>query len=87
MAGRGKKRQRTPANPPQELAEVTENPPTGIEVKLVDDNNVHNWNIVLDGPEGTPYAVHLPLSFSVLLAKAMPLELDSSIPLPLHRSS
>jgi ubiquitin-protein ligase len=41
----------------QELAEVTGNPPAGIKVSLVDEGNVHNWNIVMDGPEGSPYAV------------------------------
>lgn len=41
----------------QELAEVTSNPPAGIKVSLVDESNVHNWNIVMDGPEGSPYAV------------------------------
>jgi ubiquitin-protein ligase len=41
----------------QELAEVTSNPPAGIKVSLVDEGNVHNWNIVMDGPEGSPYAV------------------------------
>jgi ubiquitin-protein ligase len=38
---------------------VTTTPPTGINVSLVDDNNVHNWNIILDGPSGTPYAVYI----------------------------
>ncbi|KAF4626495.1 hypothetical protein G7Y89_g11667 [Cudoniella acicularis] len=40
----------------KELAEVTTNPPAGITVSLVDEANVHNWNIVMDGPEGSPYA-------------------------------
>ncbi|TVY36164.1 Ubiquitin-conjugating enzyme E2 [Lachnellula occidentalis] len=40
----------------KELAEVTTSPPAGIKVSLVDDNNVHNWNIVMDGPEDSPYA-------------------------------
>jgi len=40
----------------KELAEVLGNPPEGIAVSLVDESNVHNWNIVLDGPEGSPYA-------------------------------
>ncbi|TVY32881.1 Ubiquitin conjugating enzyme E2 B [Lachnellula subtilissima] len=40
----------------KELAEVTTTPPAGIKVSLVDDNNVHNWNIIMDGPEGSPYA-------------------------------
>ena len=41
----------------QELAEVLGNPPEGIAVKLVDEGNVHNWDIVIDGPEGSPYQV------------------------------
>jgi ubiquitin-conjugating enzyme E2 D/E len=40
----------------KELAEVTTNPPAGIKVSLVDEANVHNWNIIMDGPEGSPYA-------------------------------
>jgi len=43
--------------PFKELAEVTTSPPEGIKVNLVDESNVHNWNIVMDGPEGSPYAV------------------------------
>ena len=45
----------------QELAEVTTNPPTGVKVSLVHESNVHNWNIVMDGPSDSPYAV-CPLS-------------------------
>ncbi|KAI9050684.1 hypothetical protein LZ554_004804 [Drepanopeziza brunnea f. sp. 'monogermtubi'] len=40
----------------KELAEAIANPPTGIRVNLIDDNNVHNWNVVMDGPDGSPYA-------------------------------
>jgi len=40
----------------KELAEVTTSPPAGIKVSLVDEANVHNWNIIMDGPEGSPYA-------------------------------
>jgi ubiquitin-protein ligase len=34
----------------------------------VDEANVHNWNIIMDGPEGSPYAVCLPspLLFSLV---------------------
>ncbi|PBP23601.1 ubiquitin-conjugating enzyme [Diplocarpon rosae] len=53
----------------QELADVTANPPAGIKVSLVDEGNVHNWNIVMDGPEGSPYAGG---KFTLLLA--LPLE-------------
>jgi ubiquitin-conjugating enzyme E2 D/E len=41
------------------LAEVTTSPPEGIKISLVDEANIHNWNITMDGPEGSPYAVHL----------------------------
>jgi len=40
----------------KEYAEVTNTPPAGIKVSLVDESNVHNWNIILDGPSDTPYA-------------------------------
>lgn len=41
----------------QELAEVTSNPPAGMTIGLVDESNVHNWDITMDGPEGSPYVV------------------------------
>lgn len=40
---------------------MTENPPAGIKVSLADEANIHTWNIIMDGPEGSPYAVRLPL--------------------------
>jgi len=40
----------------KELQEVTDSPPAGMKVSLVDEANVHNWNIVMDGPDGSPYA-------------------------------
>merc|ERR1711964_249156 len=40
----------------KELGEVTENPPAGIKVSLADEANIHTWNIIMDGPEGSPYA-------------------------------
>ncbi|KAH8652688.1 ubiquitin conjugating enzyme [Tricladium varicosporioides] len=40
----------------KELAEVTQNPPSGIKVNLVDESNVHNWNITMSGPSDSPYA-------------------------------
>ncbi|KAH7336686.1 putative ubiquitin-conjugating enzyme E2 14 [Rhexocercosporidium sp. MPI-PUGE-AT-0058] len=49
----------------KELAEVTESPPAGIKVTLVDEANIHNWNIVMDGPDGSPYAGG---KFTLLLA-------------------
>ncbi|KIN01720.1 hypothetical protein OIDMADRAFT_161166 [Oidiodendron maius Zn] len=39
----------------KELAEVTSNPPAGMIIGLVDESNVHNWDITMDGPEGSPY--------------------------------
>ncbi|KAI9821399.1 MAG: hypothetical protein M1832_003406 [Thelocarpon impressellum] len=40
----------------QELAEVTKTPPDGIEAKLVDEADLHRWQITMDGPAGSPYA-------------------------------
>lgn len=44
----------------KEYTEITTQPPAGIHVAM-DDADVHKWNIVLDGPEGSPYAVSLNL--------------------------
>lgn len=40
-------------------------------VGLVDEANVHNWDIVMDGPEGSPYVVcpiglHLLYSYLII---------------------
>ncbi|KAE8442244.1 hypothetical protein EG329_003715 [Mollisiaceae sp. DMI_Dod_QoI] len=40
----------------KELQEVLSTPPPGIKVNLVDESNVHNWNIIMDGPADSPYA-------------------------------
>ncbi|RDW70408.1 putative ubiquitin-protein ligase-2 [Coleophoma crateriformis] len=40
----------------KELAEVTSDPPAGVTVSLANESNVHEWNIMMDGPPGTPYA-------------------------------
>lgn len=38
---------------------MTSNPPAGMTIALVDESNVHNWDITMDGPEGSPYVVCL----------------------------
>ena len=45
------------ADDAQEFAEVTSNPPAGMTIGLVDESNLHNWDITMDGPEGSPYVV------------------------------
>ena len=32
-------------------------PPHGFSVSLVDESDLHKWDVVMDGPEGTPYEV------------------------------
>ncbi|KAG0649620.1 Ubiquitin-conjugating enzyme E2 14 [Hyphodiscus hymeniophilus] len=54
----------------KELAEVTSDPPVGIKVSLVDESNVHNWNVILDGPPDSPYAVCLLSHTSSSLANS-----------------
>lgn len=44
----------------KEYTEITTQPPAGIHVTM-DEADVHKWNIILDGPEGSPYAVSLAL--------------------------
>lgn len=36
---------------------MTSTPPEGIRASLANDEDVHRWNIVMDGPEGTSFAV------------------------------
>jgi hypothetical protein len=37
-----------------------ESPPAGITVNLVDEANMYEWKVLMDGPEGSPYHVCLP---------------------------
>ncbi|QDS75390.1 hypothetical protein FKW77_002784 [Venturia effusa] len=40
----------------KELAECMQSPPTGVKVKLIDDNDLHKWEVLMDGPEQSAYA-------------------------------
>ncbi|KAI1001368.1 hypothetical protein K3495_g6830 [Podosphaera aphanis] len=40
----------------KEFAEVSQNPPPGLQVSLVNESDLHNWNIVMTGPQESPYA-------------------------------
>ncbi|PKX88537.1 uncharacterized protein P174DRAFT_516467 [Aspergillus novofumigatus IBT 16806] len=39
----------------KELAELIESPPAGITVELVDESNLYEWKVYMEGPEGSPY--------------------------------
>lgn len=45
----------------QELTGLVESPPDGIRVELVDETDIHHWKVYMDGPEDSPYHVHVPL--------------------------
>lgn len=56
--------------PSQELGECTTNPAPGIKVQLTNESSVYKWDISMEGPEQSPYAVGLPYpSFNVILNK------------------
>ena len=38
------------------VVDLTDNE-IGVSVGLVDDNNLFNWNVIFEGPEGTVYEV------------------------------
>ncbi|KAK5286179.1 ubiquitin-conjugating enzyme/RWD-like protein [Cryomyces antarcticus] len=40
----------------KELSEITQSPPQGMKVSLVDESDVHVWEILMDGPEQSVYA-------------------------------
>ncbi|OKL60663.1 hypothetical protein UA08_04029 [Talaromyces atroroseus] len=46
----------------KELAELTESPPAGITVQLVDEADVYKWKVFMKGPQDTPYQVQCTFS-------------------------
>ncbi|KAI9791295.1 MAG: hypothetical protein M1816_004076 [Peltula sp. TS41687] len=40
----------------KELAEVNESPPEGVKVSLVDESDLYKWQIIMGGPDSSPYA-------------------------------
>ncbi|KAF2084986.1 ubiquitin-conjugating enzyme [Saccharata proteae CBS 121410] len=40
----------------KELNEITSDTPAGMKVSLVDESDVHNWEVYMDGPEQSVYA-------------------------------
>ncbi|BDD62539.1 hypothetical protein MPDQ_000804 [Monascus purpureus] len=54
----------------KELAELVESPPAGIRVELADESNLYDWNVYMEGPEGSPFykgtflvKLHLPIEY------------------------
>ena len=43
----------------EELGELTNSPPSGVTVGLTDEANLFEWNVTMEGPAGSPYAVGL----------------------------
>ncbi|KAI9704377.1 MAG: hypothetical protein M1836_007240 [Candelina mexicana] len=41
----------------RELAEITNDPPGGVSVKLSSESDLFKWDITLQGPDNSPYAV------------------------------
>jgi ubiquitin-protein ligase len=46
----------------KELTECMNSPPAGTKVRLLDDGDLHKWEIFMDGPEQSVYAVSLPFT-------------------------
>ncbi|KAM0286413.1 hypothetical protein ACHAQH_000839 [Verticillium albo-atrum] len=40
----------------KELNDCITSPPDGISVVLKDESDIHNWNVTMTGPSGSPYA-------------------------------
>ncbi|KIX03228.1 uncharacterized protein Z518_06780 [Rhinocladiella mackenziei CBS 650.93] len=40
----------------KELGELMTSPPAGITVELVDESNLFQWKVTMEGPAGSPYA-------------------------------
>jgi ubiquitin-conjugating enzyme E2 D/E len=50
----------------KEFAECSQSPPPGTSVRLVDEADVLKWEILIDGPEQSVYAVRHCLIKGVL---------------------
>lgn len=51
----------------QELAECTKEPPVGMKVHLVDEASIYKWEVLIDGPPESPYAVG-PISYPLIVS-------------------
>ncbi|KAF2396165.1 signal peptidase I [Trichodelitschia bisporula] len=40
----------------KELTDCTQAPPTGMKIHLLDEQDIHQWEVVMDGPDGSAYA-------------------------------
>ena len=59
-------------NAAQELAELVESPPEGIKVELVNEADLYDWKVYLNGPENSPFQV---CSCSLPLLRPITIEL------------
>ena len=41
---------------------MTKQPPEGMTVSLVDESDIYNWQVTMEGPEGSLYAVSFIVS-------------------------
>jgi ubiquitin-protein ligase len=44
----------------KELEECTKNPPEGCKVRLVSEADLFHWEVLMDGPKQSVYAVRSP---------------------------
>lgn len=44
----------------QELNECTQEPPDGMRVNLADESSIYKWEVIINGPEQSPYVVSPP---------------------------
>ena len=42
---------------PQELSDITKSPPSGMIISLISESDIHKWQILMDGPDKSPYMV------------------------------
>lgn len=59
----------------KEWSQMQKNPPPGIQVSPVSENNLMEWTAIVDGPEGSPYEggkFHLHLTLTAQYPMAPP---------------
>ncbi|MCJ1480579.1 hypothetical protein MMC06_000734 [Schaereria dolodes] len=39
----------------KELSDITKSPPSGMIISLISESDIHKWQILMDGPDKSPY--------------------------------
>jgi len=62
----------------KEYDECSKNPPTDTKIRLIDESDIFKWEIIMDGPKGSYYAVRSVFAHVVDLTNNFRVDTSSS---------